>query len=823
MVFCFVRRPLLHTAASRPVARVVFMQLLACGALGILGLPHPAAAQADQQSPAAAPPAQQTPDGPADSGGLQEVTVTARYRAESLEKTPISITALTGDELTQRGIVNVADLSESIPSTTLTKEGAQGGSALVAYIRGLGQLNYSLAFQPGVPIYVDDIYQPTAFGSLLTLGDVERVDVLRGPQGTLFGKNSEGGAVNIRSVDPKGDGTGYFEAATGSYSERRFRGAYDFSLIPSTLFVRVAAGSDKTNGYVTRYDYACSHPGESGTLQPQTIGGGCVLGSEGGLDETYARLALKWLINDNATANLSASTIQNHDEAVPGVLLQVDPNYPGSSLAAYNAAVAIPHFGIPISSNFITGNPYSDYHSYTNPLLGLSISPYNTENSWDITGKLDWNLPYEMKFTSISGYKNLHGVIPDYNGGPITLNMVQNTVNYLSYSQEERLSGVLLNEKFEWTAGLYYFHGKGSQDGIVDVATSKTGPTFGIYESLASPTSSDNQSAYLHGVYHFTDKLSLEAGVRYSHDVFRYSYAGTYYPQVPANPLFPPGSPVFGANQPLPVNSKDSRFDPKVAIQYQWTPDFMTYAQYATGFKGGGANPTPTSVTQATPFYQEELKAWEIGAKSQFFDHRVTLNVDAYLNDVTGLQLVGFASTTIGGTVTLNAGYAKIKGVEAELQARPLPALLFNLSADYLDFKYIDLGAAAFSTANPSGLFLYDVAPFNPRVKTNAGAQYTLDFGNGGTVTPRVDYTYQTRIYFDPQNLLASSQGPYGVLNAHLIWSTENAKWTAAIDVNNATNKLYYLNMANSLKSFGFLTGEPSEPRTVLLSLRYNF
>ena len=803
-----------------PAARVVFLEIVVSG---VFGLPQLALAQGAQAGASAPAAAQSTSDRPADTGELQEVTVTARYRAEGLEKTPISITALTGDELTQRGIVNVADLSATIPSTTLTKEGAQGGSALVAYIRGLGQLNYSLAFQPGVPIYVDDIYQPTAFGSLLTLGDVERVDVLRGPQGTLFGKNSEGGAISIRSVDPKGDGTGYLEAAAGSYAERRFRGAYDFSLIPDKLFVRVAAGSDKSDGYVTRYDYVCEHPGQSGTLKPQLVGSNCTLGGEGGLDETYARLALKWLINDDATANLSASTIQNHDQATPGVLLQVNPAYPGSSLAAYNSAVAVPNFGIRISSAFITGNPYSNYHTYVNPLLGLSFSPYNTENSWDLTGKLEWNLPYEMKFTSISGYKNLHGVIPDYNGGPITINMVQNTVNYLSYSEEDRLSGLLLDDRLEWTAGLYYFHGKGSQDGIVDVATSKVGPAFGIFETLQSPTSSDNQSAYLHGNYHFTDKLSLEAGVRYSHDVFKYSYAGTYYAQTPPNPLFPPGSNVFGPNQPLPVNSKDSRFDPKVAIQYQWTPDFMTYAQYATGFKGGGANPTPTSVSQATPFFQEELKAWEIGAKSQFFDHRVTLNVDAYLNDVTGLQLVGFASTTIGGTVTLNAGHAKIKGVEAELQARPLPALLFNLSADYLQFKYVDLGAAAFGTANPSGLFLYDVAPFNPRLKGNAGAQYTLDFAKGGTVTPRLDYTYQTRVYFDPQNLLASSQGPYGVLNGHLTWSSENAKWSTVLDVNNATNKLYYLNMANSLKSFGFLTGEPAQPRTFLVSLRYNF
>jgi iron complex outermembrane recepter protein len=805
-----------HGGATARGARVTLISLAVSMAL-MAGAARAADADATPQaSPAKADDTTQ------DTGALEEITVTARFRSESLQQAPISITAITGDQIEDRGITDVSDLTQSVPSTTLTKEGAQGGSALVAYIRGLGQTNYSLAFQPGVPIYVDGVYQPTAFGSLLTLGDVERVDVLRGPQGTLFGKNSEGGAITIQSVDPKGDGSGYLEAGAGSYDERRFRGAYDFSLIPGTLFVRVAAGSDKTDGYVQTLDYACEHPGASGTLQPSIVGKNCQTGSEGGVDDTYARIALKWLINDDATARLSASTIENHDEAVPGVPLIIT-NYPGSTLAAYNAAVAVPRFGIPISSNFITGNPYSDYHSYTNPLLGLSFSPYNTQNSWDITGKLDWNLPYGITFTSITGFKTLYGQIPDYNGGPITINMVDNTIHYQNYSEEDRFSGALFDKKLEWTAGLYYFHGKGEQYGIIDVATAKIGPYWGIYESLDNYTTSENESGFLHTVSHFTDKLSLEAGVRYSHDVFDYSYAGTNYAQTPANPIFTPGSPVFGAGQPLHIQSKDSRFDPKIALQYQWTDDFMTYAQYSTGFKGGGANPSPTTVSEATPFYQEELKAYEVGAKSQFFDHKVTLNVDAYLNDVTGLQLTGYASTGVGGTVTLNAGHADIKGVEAELQARPVQQLLLNVSADYLHFQYLSLGSAAYGPNNPSGLFLYDVAPFNPDFKANAGVQWTQQIGNLGSITPRLDFTYQSRVYFDPQNLLASSQGGYGLLNARLTYATPDAKWTAALQIDNALNKLYYLDMANSLKSFGFLTGEPAEPRTALVTLRYNF
>jgi iron complex outermembrane recepter protein len=759
----------------------------------------------------------------ANGGELQEIVVTARFRSESLQNTPISISALSGADLEARGVVDITGLTASVPSTQLVREGSTGGNSLVAYIRGLGQDNFSLSFQPGVPIYVDDIYQPTAFGSLLTLGDIESVDVLRGPQGTLFGRNSEGGAVSIRSVDPKGDETGYFEAGAGSYDERRFRGAFDFSLVPDKLFVRVAAGNETTNGYVNRVDYVCANPGAAGKLLPTTGAGNCTVGSEGGLNETFARLALKWLINDDATARLSASTFHNNDEAVPEVPLIINPAYPGSDLAAFNSKVAVPLFGIPVNSKFVSSNPYETYSTFSNPANGLVLSPDSPQSSWDITGKLDWNLPFGMHFTSISGYHNLNGTIPGDKTGPIVLNTVLNTIHYDSYSEEDRLSGDAFGNRLEWTAGLYYFHGKGSQIGDVDLAASAIGSYYGIYEALDSPTSSSNESAYLHGLYHFTDKLSLELGVRYSHDVFRYTYEGTYLAQVPPNPLTPAGNPVYGPDQPLQVESKDSRFDPKVALQYQWTADFMTYAQFGTGFKGGGANPTPINAAQATPFTIEELKAYEIGAKSQFFDRRLTLNVDGYWNNVTGLQLIGVAPTTIGGTITLNAGQALIKGLEAELQARPIPQLLLNASADYMHFRYISLGAAAYGPTNAGGLFLNDVVPYSPKYKDNFGVQYTQEIGSLGSLIPRLDYTYQSRVYFDAQNLLASSQGGYGIMNGHVTWVPAKGKWQLSVDVNNALNKLYYLSMFNNLHSFGLLTGQPAEPRTVFASVKYAF
>jgi iron complex outermembrane recepter protein len=773
------------------------------------------AARADDANP---PPAPHLAAGDV----LEEIVVTARYREENLQATPISITALTGQDLESRGMTNITDLTAAVPNTTLVKLGATGGEALVAYVRGVGQASHALAFQPGVPIYIDDIYQPTAYGSFLTLGDVDSVNILRGPQGTLFGKNSEGGAVVIRSVDPKGDDSGYVEAGAGNYSDRRFKGAFDTALIQDTLLMRVAAGNERSDGYVTRVDYACAFPDQAGNIKPTTNEGNCKVGTEGGVDETFARLALKWLATDDLIVRLSAYTTQDNDEVVPEVPLIINPAYPGSDLTAFNNKVAIPLFGIPVSSKFISSNPYVNYATFVNPALGLTFSPTSPQRTWDLTGKVDWDLGAGIHFTSISGFHDLHGSITEYKDGPIPINMIHNDINYSSYTEEDRFSGKLLDNRLEWTAGVYYFHGSGLQLGHIDLVANQVGQYFGLNEILRSPTTDEDRSGYLHFLYHITDQLSLEAGARYSHDLFKYQYGGTNLVNIPAVPIKVVGSGVFGPN-PINVESTTSRVDPKVALQYQWTEQLMTYAQYSSGFKGGGTNPNPINAAQATPFGVESLKAYEIGAKSEFFDHRVTVNADGYYNDVRGLQLVGFGTSSVGGVVTVNAGHAVVKGAELEINAIPIKNLLVNASAGYLDFKYHSLGAAALSAQNPGGVRLSDVAPYSPTFKENVGVQYTVQLWGAGTLTPRLDDTYQSRIYFDPQNVLASSQGGYSILNSHLTWHHPRGKLSVAVDVNNVTNKLYYLSKFNQLQSFGILTGQPGEPRKVIASFKYSF
>ena len=223
----------------------------------------------------------------ASAGTLQEIVVTAEYRSEKLQQTALSITALTGDALSERNITNLENLAQAVPNMTLFQANAAYGKTMAASIRGIGQSDFNFASsEQGVGIYVDDVYFANTFGSMFDLLDVDQIEVLRGPQGTLFGKNSIGGAIRLISKKPMGDNTGYAEVTVGNYNRREVRAGFDVALIKDVLMLRISGLSKDRNGYVDRIDYACANPATAGSLPVQQLGQGsnCKLGTEGGVD-----------------------------------------------------------------------------------------------------------------------------------------------------------------------------------------------------------------------------------------------------------------------------------------------------------------------------------------------------------------------------------------------------------------------------------------------------------------------------------------------------------------------------------------------------------
>ncbi|MGH8219768.1 MAG: TonB-dependent receptor, partial [Steroidobacteraceae bacterium] len=776
-----------------------------------LAISRVAPAQAQQDAGAAAAPATAPPTAQQGSG-LQEVVVTARFRSENLQTTPIAITAVTGQDIEEHGFEDVSQIASIAPNVNIEPAGSGFGKLAFVSIRGVGQSDFKYTFEPGVGFYIDDVYFGTAFGSIFDLLDVASVDILRGPQGTLFGKNTEGGAVRVFLTKPKGDNSGYVEAGYGSYGRQRYRGALDVSIVPEKLFMRIAFGSNRYDGYQDVYDFACANPTLAGGLKPVTYINNCKLGTYGGDDVHVGRVALRWLAADGLELNLTGDLTDDRGEAPANKLLAVDlpanpcpaaspanPNprgcAPGTQVSAvltqFNAAAAVPLFGVPLDSRFITSSPYTTYGTYNDPIAGVSFPNESTLYSWGVAGTADWDTPISgVHVKSISAYRRYRGdFAQDTSGAPFTGNLPINYLDHHQFSQEVQVSGRALAEALDWTIGGYYLDSTDYDTGIVDQPSNVGGR--GILFTTADPAGSKDESVFAHVNYQLSSRWGLELGGRYSHETkfytfYRYlpdlvgivpSVLPTGAPIIP--PLFPPnhGGYLTGFAPPLPTgNVSVSRFDPKVALSYQIDPSVMAYVQYSTGYKSGGFNPRPLTRAQVTSFGPEILKSYEIGLKSEWFDHRLRANIAAFWSDYTDLQLP-VATLDATGTpafLTESVGRARIRGAELEVAARPAGGLSIEGSLGYLNYHNIDLGAAAYDgnpvlangapnpNYNPSGPTLSDVPPLTPRWKGSLGIQYALPLAGLGTLTPRADYTYQSIVYNDPQNVAISAQGGYG-------------------------------------------------------------
>lgn len=773
----------------------------------------------------------------ADSGtdsALHEVIVTARRTAERLQDTPISITALTAEDIEQRGLNNVLDVASSTPSLTLMPGGNYSGKSALAYIRGVGQDQFTYAFEPGVGFYVDDVYYGTVYGSIFSLADIDNIQVLRGPQGTLFGKNNEGGAILLSTPEPKGDGSGSVQVGYGSYHREFVKGSFDVPLIADRLLLRVSGASNRMDGYVDRVDFACVNPGLAGNLKAATASAGCGVGTEGGVDEASLRAALKWIVSDDLTVMLRGELFDDKSEAGAEDLLVQNPAQPGSQTDIYNQLVAQPLYGIGIGSPaFVTGNPFKSYSTYVNPGTGYSVAPVNHELFRSVAATVDWNLSSDIHLKNIAAFQKFHSEFANTDGTPTPTYLEDNILDHRQFSEEFQLSGKLWGGRLDWIAGAYYYTSYGVYGGHIELPTQMIVPpgvlsfapdgVYGLNFNIDDPTREHTTSGFLHAVYHATEALSLEVGARYSTEDKSQIFNHVYTQSVPLNVLLAPGTSAYSPGAGGDTSLR--RVDPKVALQYQWTPDLMTYLQYSTGYKSGGINPKPVLETDIVPFRPEHLCAYELGVKSEWFEHHLMINADAYLSDYRDLQLSEFLPPPAGdgGTIVVNTGHARITGFEVDMQARPLPGLAVDASLSYLNYQTLSLGAAAGQVGGPT---LTTRPPYIPRWKGSIGPQYTVQLGSAGSASARIDWSYQSLVYFDLANTPAGSQGGYGMLNARVQWDDSAGKWSAALEVRNATDKLYYSFKTPGLNSDGSVfnvSGTPGLPRTEFVTLTRKF
>ena len=783
---------------------------------------------------------------------LEEITVTAQFQETNLQKTPIAITAITGETLEERNLNNITDLGLVIPNSAIREQSNMWGPNATIGMRGVGQSDFIPAFEPGVIVYVDDIFNETVVGSTMDMIDLERVEVLRGPQGTLFGKNSIGGAIRLISKLPRGDNTGHLQATYGDYHRLEFTGGYDFSLIEDLLFARLSASSKRVDGYMDRLDFTCQMeangtPGLAGTF-PTTLEnyplsqGNCKIGEKGGSDTDAAKLMLRYVPTAKLELNMGVDYTKMVSDLQAETLLRGrDPNttLPWETFTEnlYQTEYGISIFG----DRYVTGNPFTVYESFEDTLRGIRWPDKITQDYTNFFVRADYDITDDIHAKFIYGYRKYNQVFTTVNGTPLSFNAYLIDMRHNQDSYELRLTGQLFDERLDWTLGGYYYKTFTHYIGYITL-----GP-YGIWgEGLGIPGipwgfdnndkfDNESKSVFAHGIYQITDKLSFTAGARFTDESKTFAFDHTN---------------LFQIEKPLEYGG--THYDWKWSLNYQFTDNIMAYATMATGFRSEGANPRPYTRAQLISTPDEEILMYEVGTKTQLFDNRLRVNFAAFYNDYDPRVTLTFASQctdplgddpgepllgggncpegtySAGGPGQLWIYYLSApgnsKGAELELTAKPFRNFTLTATAGWYDYE-TDVGPD-------------DIGYINPEYKLQAewsfnwGADYKINFKDGSMLMPRLDMFYQgmrnTGGSFAERPYAGYHEIPaYVIWNARLTYMTADAHWSLSLEAQHLLDKFYWISIGGDRNAdLTELTysrlGQPGKPRTFALTLRYN-
>lgn len=764
-----------------------------------------------------------------ESEGLEEVIVTAQFRSQDVQATPLAITAVTAEMLEARSQQDVGDVANRAPNVTLTTAavGLGGAQSTSVTIRGIGQNDFNLAVEPGVGMYIDDVYYGAIYGSLLDLIDLERVEILRGPQGTLSGKNSEGGAIKLFSKQPSSQQDGYAEVKFGSFNQRMLRAGMNFEVVPDHLLLRVTGLADRQDGYVTRYDYQCrtGQPADQLNNVPSLVAGGpagCKLGSEGGKDLLGLRVALRFVPNDIFDDTLTYDDTRDRSEPVATVLThQGTWHGPGFSLIGPPGPNLTANFTTPPGSF----DSYSSYCGLVATPSAYCASPTSSLNSWGLSNVLNVAFSPTLSLKLISAMRDLETKsAKDNDASPIPRAMNGINVDYKQYTQEIRLSGSSW-EKLNWTVGGFWFKANALQGGRINLDGAVDGVIpFAVTTDFLfnDPVHIESKSGFAHAEFLATDRLAFTAGVRYTDDFKKYDFVRSVAPGYTPGPI---DSSILATNGSTGT-FEGARWDYRATASYEVSSDMHLYAQFATGFKGGGVNPRPYYVLQIKPFDPESVDAFEVGFKSRFLENSLQLNAAAFYNKYSDIQLTLNQCPTLippgappNCYLPANVGSATIKGAEVEAEWIR-GGLRLDASASYLNFQY--------DSVEPATLVrLTDKPPYTPEYKFSAGLQYAFLIGAAGSIIPRVDYLYQDATYTAALNFPNGRIPSYGLTNARVTYHFPDDKWQLSLAVLNVFDKYYPLNIADNTPPQATrdesIVIQPGGPREFFVGLKRKF
>jgi iron complex outermembrane recepter protein len=676
-----------------------------------------------------------------------EIIVTAQKRSQSVQDVGAAVSAVSGASLNERGISDPSDLQFITPSLLVGK--SQGNTAFT--IRGVG---FNTVGSPAVAVHIDGVFQPRpSLGDLAQI-DVERVEVLRGPQGTLYGRNANGGVINFLTKRPTDEFGGYIKARYASYDTIYAEGVLNAPLGSAGGFRLVVAHKDQGDGFV------------------RNIAGGPDLLDEG---FTAVRLAVDANVTDRLKVQLTGAFV-HRDGAIYSSLSQTNPRTVGPRGAPFGDLFA---FG---------GNLYAALGAVWTgiPNRTTANDPSSSDRkAFNVTGVLEWDLG-GLTLKSISGYQYFSDRhLSDFDGTNVTI--YQGIVNRKSetFTQELNLSGSV--GPVDAVAGVYYLNEHFSQDLRINQPNGNGAFLPGALLSFQTPYyDSKSVAAFTDLTFNLTDSLRLIGGLRYAEDRQNTFQDFNIFANIRVAPtvVISPGNQCRAALPELRFNSTT----PRVGVQFDASDSSMFYANYSEGFKVGGYN---TDGTCNDPYLPEEIKAYEVGIKNSFMGGDLTLNATGFFYKYENLQLQQIIGT---GVSIINAPKAEILGLELEANLRASRSFSAFASASYLDAKYIEFsnvnGATGVLTpVNLRGNRLNNA----PKFSVNLGFELKPELNiAGGSLTLRADGSYRSetfvREFNDP---LLERNDPYFIANASITWKSANDQYLVRGFVTNLFDEVY--------------------------------
>lgn len=721
--------------------------------------------------------------------GLEEVVVTSRRRKENIQESPIAISAFTDVKISQLGVTELPDLEASVPNLIFVPSPPISGNpaATAVFLRGVGQLDFTINVDPGVGTYVDGVYLGRSVGGVIDLMDLERIEVLRGPQGTLFGRNTIGGAVRLMSKKPEPEAYSELSITLGTDQQTDLQATFNLP-ITDRLLTKTSILKRKRDGYVIDGNGSDLGNDNSISLRSQWL-----LQTDSGLE---ARLIVDGTRDrENGAANTPLNLFSQGEI----------PNRVNFGVAG-EAAQAGCNSGILDTSRQCFGPAWlqsskqktaSQFRANSdNDIYGVSLTL-----SGDTTG---------ASLSSVTAWRELESSFQrDSDHTPFNVFATANLQKQRQFSQELQALGDSFDDSVHWVSGLYYFHEEASELTNVFMPDAQGYPIEGFFDHKAS---NRNWAVYGEVTIDLSEKTHLTIGARYTDEHKHYSSYQVMRDSSRSDQL-------IEVLMDEPGQSLQFRkFTTRATLAFDWSLNTNTYATFSQGFKSGGFNSrhlTPSPNLRAIAYQPEYVSQYELGFKHTNDNHTLRFNGALFYSDYEDIQISTNPSATQTATITQNAAEASISGAELEFAMVPAAHWLIEANLGYLDAHYDKLDEQV--SIDPNNAFAW-----TPEWSGSVAASYSHRLENGSTFDARFSAHFKSETEGTAENEVDVQQQGYALGNVQLSYHDETDNWNAVINIDNITDRQYLIS-ANQNQAIGYAEGVYNRGRTCRLTLFRRF